>query len=571
MERFHPAAETAHEAGARWSRWPHTRLVATRPCGGTLERGPIHDRRAQPACPETAERLQMVGFAAAHHPGRAVKTADMTADPRSTSTASAHDGLRFLIIGAGMAGILSAIKLRAAGVDEFAIYEKADRLGGTWRENRYPGLACDVPSHLYSYSFAPNPDWSHRFSPGPEIQAYFEDVAERYGITPLVQYGKEITRCAFENGRWHIEAADGTTDSGDFVIAATGVLHHPNYPDIEGLDTFEGSLFHSARWEPGLRLAGKRIGIVGTGSTAVQIVGAVVDEVAELTLFQRTAQWIAPQENPVYSEDEKAEFRSRPEAMAQIRAETARVFEDTFANALVDARSPTLEAIHAVCVDNLEKSVKDPVLREKLRPSYRAACKRLVISDRFYDAIQRPNAKLVTDAIARVEATGVRTRDGRLHELDILVLATGFRVDRFMRPMQVLGRAGVSLEDLWKVSPTAYMAVSLPDFPNFFMLNGPNGPVGNFSLIDVAEMQFDYILQLVEQVRSGGCRELSVSHAAMERFDAERKEAATTTIWNSGCRSWYLDANGVPMAWPWTFDRFRKEMSRPRIEDFEMR
>ncbi len=215
--------------------------------------------------------------------------------------------------------------------------------------------------------------------------------------------------------------------------------------------------------------------------------------------------------------------------------------------------------------------MKDPELREKLRPSYRAACKRLIMSEGFYDAIQRPNAKVVTEGIERIEGPGVRTQDGRLHELDVLVLATGFRVDRFVRPMEVIGRSGADLDEVWKDGPFAYMAITVPGFPNFFLLNGPNAPVGNFSLIDVAERQLAYILQLVEQVRSGSCDALCASRKAMERFDAERREAAKTTIWNTGCKSWYLDDDGLPTAWPWTFDRFTEEMSKPRLGDFEMR
>ncbi len=470
-----------------------------------------------------------------------------------------------------MSGILSAIKLREAGLHDFTIYEKADRLGGTWRENTYPGIACDVPSHFYSYSFALNPEWSHRFSPGAEIQAYFEDVAHRYGVDALIRYGKEITRCEFENGRWTITTNDGSTDVGDFVIAATGVLHHPTYPDIANLDSFAGTAFHSARWNHDVPLTGKRVGVIGTGSSAIQIVAALVDEVAELRLFQRTAQWIMPMANPVYSEEERAEFRARPAAIEQLRADVSRMFTDGFANHLADLNSPQLQAIHDACVANLENSVKDPQLREELRPNYRAACKRLIMSENFYDAIQRPNAKLVTEGIERIEPTGVRTRDGRLHDLDVLVFATGFRVDRFMRPMEVVGRHGTRLNDVWKEFPFAYMAISISDFPNLFMLNGPNSPVGNFSLIEVAELQLAYILQLIEQVRSGSCREVSASHAAMNRFDAERREQAKMTIWNSGCRSWYLDASGLPTAWPWTFDRFRAEMSAPRLGDFEMK
>jgi len=495
----------------------------------------------------------------------------MTSDSRPGPADETRDDLRFVIIGAGMSGILSAIKLQEAGFHDFAVYEKADRLGGTWRENSYPGIACDVPSHFYSYSFALNPEWSHRFAPGAEIQAYFEEIAHRYGVDSSIRYGMEATRCTFDGGRWKIEFADGSTDQADFVIAATGVLHHPSIPDIEGLDSFEGAAFHSARWDHDVPLAGKRIGVIGTGSSSIQIVSALVDQAAELTLFQRTAQWITPVQNTAYSEEEKTEFREHPEAMAEIRNEASRMFTEGFANVLVDAESPIMQAIHDSCEANLENSVRDPKLREELRPNYRAACKRLIMSEDFYDAIQHPNAHLVTAKIERVEAKGVRTSDGRLHELDVLVMATGFLVDRFVRPMEVTGRGGVRLDDVWRDGPFAYMAISVPDFPNFFMLNGPNGPVGNFSLIEVAELQFAYIMQLVEQVRSGACSEVSASHAAADRFDAERLEAAKTTIWSSGCKSWYLDANGLPTAWPWTFDRFREEMDKPRLSDFEMR
>jgi len=470
-----------------------------------------------------------------------------------------------------MAGILAAIKLREAGFNDLAIYEKADRLGGTWRENEYPGLSCDVPSLLYSYSFAPNPNWSHHYAPGPEIQEYFETVARDYGIAEEIRFGKEITRCVFEDGRWHIESADGTSDVADFVIAATGVLHHPSIPEIDGMDTFEGAVFHSSRWDHNVETAGKRVGVVGTGSTASQMVGALVDEVSELTLFQRTPQWIAPQNNPEYTDEERQGFRDDPESVAETRALFSQIYEDAFANALVDVDSPSLQGIHKMCVEHLETKVTDPELRERLRPDYRAGCKRLVVSGNFYDAIQRPNAKLVTSSIERMEPGGLRTADGEFHELDVLVLATGFRVNRFMRPMEVTGRGGVDLDQLWQATPSAYLAITIPDFPNLFMLNGPNGPVGNFSLIEVAELQMGYVMQLIEQVRSGACREVSVSKEAMEKFDIDRIEAAQTTIWKSGCNSWYLDVNGVPMAWPWTFIRFRAEMEEPKLSDYELR
>jgi cation diffusion facilitator CzcD-associated flavoprotein CzcO len=483
---------------------------------------------------------------------------------------SPRDDLRFVVIGAGMAGVLAAIKLKEAGFD-FTIYEKADDLGGTWRENTYPGIACDVPSHFYSYSFALNPEWSRRFAPGDEIHAYFADVARRYGVADRIQYGKEVTRARFEDGRWRLEMGDGSTDEADFVVAATGVLHHPAYPDIEDLDKFEGAAFHSARWDDSVELTGKRIGVIGTGSSSIQIVSALIDRVEELSLFQRTAQWVIPVENEDYSEEQKAEFRNDPDAMWKIRNEVATAFTDGFANVLVDSESPLIQAIHDACVANLENSVRDPELRERLRPTYRAACKRLIMSADFYEAIQRPNARLVTSGIERAEKSGLRTRDGHLHELDVLVMATGFKVDQFVRPIRATGRGGVALDEVWKDGPFAYLAVAVPDFPNFFMLNGPNGPVGNFSLIDVVERQVSYILQLVEQVRSGACREISPSAEAMQRFDTERQEAAKTTIWNTGCKSWYLDANGLPTAWPWTFDRFREEMTAPRLDHYELK
>lgn len=479
--------------------------------------------------------------------------------------------LRFAVIGAGMAGILCGIKLKEAGLTDFTIYEKARRVGGTWRENTYPGIACDVPSHLYSYSFAPNPEWSHRFAPGAEIQAYFERVARDYGIEPWCQFGDAVVRCRYANGQWFLETASGCCDRADVVLAATGVLHHPKLPDIPGLDTFVGPCFHSARWDHSVPLDGCRMGIVGTGSSAVQIVSAIVTRVHKLVLFQRTAQWILPQENPPYTEEEKAEFRRNPGAIRALREQLARAFVDHFSNVVVDAHSPHIQLLEEMCRANLENNVADPVLREKLRPKYRVACKRLVVSPDFYQAIQQPNAELVTEGIARVEPRGVRTEDGRLHELDVLVLATGFQVDRFLRPIEVIGQGGMRLDEAWSPRPYAYLSISVPDFPNLFLLNGPNGPVGNFSLIDVAELQLAYILQLVDLLRGRHCREVVATHEATARFERERVEAAMKTVWVTGCQSWYLDDRGVPMAWPWTFDRFREVMAQPQLDAFAMR
>jgi cation diffusion facilitator CzcD-associated flavoprotein CzcO len=478
---------------------------------------------------------------------------------------------RFAVIGAGMAGILSAIKLREAGFDDVRVYEKADGLGGTWRDNTYPGVACDVPSHLYSYSFAPNADWSHVFSPGAEIRAYLEEVARRFGVDRLIRYGTEVTRLEFTGGAWQLETATGERAEVDVVLAATGVLHHPAYPDLSGLDTFSGPVFHTARWDHDVALAGTRVGVVGTGSSAVQVVSGIVDAVSELHLFQRTPQWVLSVANPPISEEDRARYRSDPSLMQSLRDDIGAAFTTNFANAVVDAESPQMKLLDRMCRANLEENVRDPALRAKLCPDYRAACKRLIIAPDFYGAIQRPNAQLITEKIDAVEAAGIRTADGVLHELDVIVLATGFRVDRFLRPIEVIGRDGVSLDSVWGQRPSAYLAVSIPDFPNLFMLNGPNGPVGNFSLVDVAELQYAYIAQLIALIASGRARQVSASYAAADQFELDRVEAAKRTVWVTGCRSWYLDDRGIPMAWPWTFDHFREEMAAPRLEDYELR
>jgi cation diffusion facilitator CzcD-associated flavoprotein CzcO len=480
---------------------------------------------------------------------------------------AAHD-LRVIVIGAGMAGILAGIRLREYGYENFVIYEKSDRVGGTWRENTYPGLACDVPAHLYTYSFEPNPEWSQTFAPGPEIYEYFEGVAKKYKIIEKIRFNEGIPHCEFKAGKWKIRTSTGCEDEADVVIAATGVLHHPKTADIPGLDDFAGARFHSARWDHSIDLAGKRVGVVGTGSTAIQITCALVDKVGHFDLFQRTAQWVMPGKCVEYSADEKALFRRDSHALDALRAQLDKDFQH-FANAVIDADSPEMKFIEDACLANLEENVRDPVLREKLRPNYRAACKRLIFSEDFYEAIQHPHAELVTSAIKCIEPRGIRTEDGVLHELDVLVMATGFHADKFIRPTTVLGRGGIDLDDVWSEHPVAYLSISIPEFPNFFMLNGPNGPVGNFSLIQIAESQVSYVLQLIGQIRGGQCREISANAAATADFEAVRSAAAKKSIWATGCKSWYLDKNGVPASWPWTPSRFFEEMASPKLESFD--
>jgi len=479
--------------------------------------------------------------------------------------------LRFVIIGAGMAGILSGIKLLEAGFKNICIYEKADKIGGTWRENTYPGLTCDVAAHAYTYSFEPNPDWSHYLAQGGEIQAYFERTTTKYGVDKLIKFNEEISTCEFVDSRWLIETHSGIQDEADIVIAATGVLHVPRYPNIPGTESFKGAIFHSARWDHNVPLDGQRIGIIGTGSTGVQIISALSTRAAKLTHFQRTAQWIMPVENPAFSEEQKEAFRQDAALLKHMQNEPDYIDAvNRFSHGVAHPESDEMHEIEAIVLQNLEDNVENPELREKLRPDYRAACKRLVFSPDYYQAIQRSNVSLVTDGIEAIEPEGVRTQDGQLHRFDVLVLATGFQVDQFMRPMEIIGRGGKTLEEAWANGPSAFMSISIPEFPNLFMLDGPNGPVGNFSLIEIAEHQWQYISQLIELVHSGQYREVSASQQAMDIFERARVAAAKHTIFASGCQSWYLDANGVPATWPWDRQYFLDEMETPRLEAFDL-
>jgi cation diffusion facilitator CzcD-associated flavoprotein CzcO len=468
-----------------------------------------------------------------------------------------------------MAGILAGAKLHERGI-ACVIFEKADDIGGTWRDNTYPGLACDVPAHWYTYSFARNPEWNQMLAPGPELHAYFTRVARKFGLLPSLRLGEGVVRVERLKGQWEVTTTTGFRDRFNVVITATGILHHPKIPHFDGVETFKGAVFHSAQWDHSVPLDGRRIGVVGNGSTASQLAVALAPRASRFDLFQRTAQWVLPRPNATYTEEEKALYRADPAALEALVQTYRSRSVDGYAAAVIDVDSPQLAEIERLCRENLE-TVRDPDLRRRLTPTYRAACKRLVISNDFYEAIQHPNANLVTSTIERIEPEGVRTADGVLHDLDVLVLATGFQTDRFIRPAKVFGRNGVDLDDVWAISPIAYLAVSLPDFPNFFFLNGPNSPVGNFSAVETCERQLDYILQLVDHLLEGRCRELSVTQEALQRFENERRTAAKKTVWVTGCDSWYLDKEGVPSSWTFSYGRFVEEMTKPRMQDFELR
>ena len=479
--------------------------------------------------------------------------------------------LRYAVIGAGMAGILAAIHLKEKG-EEFTVFEKADQLGGTWRENRYPGLTCDVPADAYTYSFEPNAEWEAYYATGGEIKTYFEHVADKYGIRPFIRFGCEVVSTVWDEGKslWRLGLSNGETVEAEIVIAASGVLHHPRLPDIEGRETFAGRSFHSARWEDDAPIDGARVGVIGNGSTGVQIITALNERASHLVHFQRSPQWVMPVPYFKYSEEEREAFRKDPALIDEIRYNKD-YWEGIyrFTRAITDINGPDIAIIEKLCLENLENTIRDPELREKLRPDYRAACKRLIYSWSYYDAVQQPNVSVEREGIARIEPEGIRLKDGRLIELDIIVFATGFHADRFIRPTEVLGRNGVSLDDVWSVRPTAHYAVTVPSFPNFFLLNGPTGPVGNFSLIDIAERQWDYIDKLLAPVRAGEARSVEPTVQAHADYEERRIAAAKTTIFGSGCQSWYLDATGVPASWPWSYEAFAEAMGKPVMEDFQ--
>lgn len=473
--------------------------------------------------------------------------------------------LRVVIIGAGISGILMGIKLRERGWRDFVILEKADTLGGTWRENVYPGAACDVAAHLYVYSFAPNPAWRSRYAKAPDIWKYYHDVARRYGVLPHIQYRKEVVSAEFQGSDWRVTTGDGVVYAADIVITACGRLHHPVLPDIAGASSFAGASFHTARWDRSLELAGKRMGLIGTGSTATQIVAALADEVAQLKLFQRTPQWVFPVEDTPVPLWKRIAFTLLP-AYARSYYYTLQSQTEERGRAATGDRK-TRAVRDQLCFDALAR-VRDPVLRAKLTPDYEVGCKRLVMSGTFYAAVQKPSVDVVTAGIVGIEPRGVVTDDGKLHELDVLVFATGFDAHAYLRPIRVTGANDVPLDELWRELPIIYRSMSVPHMPNFFFINGPYSPGGSASVVGIAEAQVGYLLQLIERIHREKIL-LTPRQSAAASWLARVRERARQSVWGTGgCRSWYLDATGTPTIDPITLSELQAELAAPDYGDF---
>lgn len=472
------------------------------------------------------------------------------------------------IVGGGMSGLLMGIKLLQAGFDDFTIFEKAEAIGGTWRDNRYPGLVCDIPSRFFSFSFSPNPDWSHVFSPQPEILAYLREMADRFGLWDRIRLGTPVERAAYEDGGWRVTTRDGE-ETFDFLVSATGILHHPRVPDIEGLDEFAGQAFHTSRWPDGLDLTGKRVGVLGNGATGIQVVESIGRSVGRLTLFQRTPHWVFPLPNKRYSRFGRWLMRRAPWANRLGYRYYQELYERILTAGMV--RPGWQRTTISWMTRRHLLVVRDRRTRRALTPDFSPMCKRIVRSTRFYPTLNQANVELVTEPIARMDAKGAVTADGRLRELDVLVLATGFDAHAFMRPLDLVGEDGTTIDQAWEKDPRAYLTVALPGFPNFFMLVGPYSPYGHQSVILISETQADYILRWVEKWRDGEVDRMVPTETALTRFEGEVKEALPETIWASGgCESWYQNSSGVPALWPWAQSRHREALREPVLEDFEI-
>lgn len=468
-----------------------------------------------------------------------------------------HVETEIAIVGSGFAGICMAIRLQEAGIYDFVILEKSDEVGGTWRDNVYPGAACDVQSHLYSFSFAPNPDWSRKFAPQEEILAYLKRCADRYALRPKIRFHSAVAEARWNDaqGRWHAQLEGGDTVTARALVLGCGAFNKPVIPDIDGLSDFAGAIFHTARWPHDAKLDAKRVAVIGTGASAIQVVPAIAPKVASLTLFQRTPPWVMPKPNPAYTAAQKEKFRRVP--LAQ-KLERARIYAANELFAVGFLSEPRIMQLgEKRALDFLAREVPDPALRAKLTPTYRMGCKRVLLSDDYLATFRRDNVQLVTSPIARVRADGIETRDGATHALDAIVMATGFQVAESVAPFRIYGREGIELNDAWQAGAEAYKGTSVAGYPNAFMIVGPNTGLGHSSMVLMIEAQANYTLEAIRLMRHQRLSSIEVQRAAQERYNARIQARMQRTVWSrGGCVSYYQTRSGKNTTlWPgYTFE-----------------
>jgi cation diffusion facilitator CzcD-associated flavoprotein CzcO len=475
------------------------------------------------------------------------------------------------IVGAGFGGIGLGILLRRAGIESFTIFERADRVGGVWRDNTYPGLTCDVPSHLYSFSFEPKHDWSRRFPHRREILDYLEHCSRKYGIDDHIRFGAEVAAADFDEqrGRWRIRLGDGEEVEADVLVSATGQLSRPAHPEIPGLERFEGPCFHSARWDHDCDLDGKRVAVVGTGASAIQLVPEVAPAVAKLDLYQRSPPWVIAKPDRPYRAWQRRLFARAPWLQRLSRALVYWRFE---ALSLAFVRAPWLaRPAERAYERKLRREISDPELRRRLLPDYPLGCKRVLISNDWLPTLERPNVSVVTEPISEVTADGVITADGVDRPADAIVLATGFKSTDFLSPMQIRGRGGRELNDAWRDGAEAYLGLAVNGFPNMFILYGPNTNLGAGSIISMLESQAGYVLEAVKRLARGDLRWMEVRDDAQSAFNAEIQSRLAGTVWNAGCHNWYRTESGrVVNNWPGGTAGYKLKTRRPRLADYTL-
>lgn len=448
------------------------------------------------------------------------------------------------IIGAGFAGIGAAIRLQQQGITDFVVFERDTRVGGTWRDNTYPGAACDIPSRLYSYSFAPNPDWSHTYSGSAEILDYVDQMVASAGLGPRIRFGHTVTGLVYDQaaGHWSVAFEGREPVRARSVIVASGPLANPSLPDIEGIDTYEGTTIHSARWDHDYDFTGKKVAVIGTGASAVQIIPRLVETAGSVKVFQRTPGWVLPRFNGRTPDWLRRVYAAAPVTEKAVRSAWFWGHESVALGVVWD--SPFTRVVEAISRANLRRQVKDSWLRRQLTPDFAAGCKRLLMTSDYYPALQAENCKLVTWPIARLSPRGIRTVEGIEHQFDAIVFATGFEVCKAGTPFAITGVDGRDLASEWSRGAYAYRSVAVSGYPNLFFTFGPNSGPGHSSALVYMEAQIDYIVEAIGALLRFGWKALDVRPDAQARFNDDIQRRLRATTWNSGCQSWYLTEDG---------------------------